>query len=112
MSDRTRVETLRAAAQRLREASHSTTPDRWQLLSYQIVATFDDDCEDITEVALTYGHEANARWIALVGPLLAEPLAAWLESVAALQFGQVPLPDSPIVDHALKVAGVILREAT
>jgi hypothetical protein len=114
MPDRTPAETLRAAAQRLREVAADTSPGRWQTNGYGDYGWY---------VSLgTYGHgvethdsrqgKADAEWIALASPALAEPLAEWLVAVAALQFGIVRLPDSPIVDHALAVAAVILGEAT
>lgn len=129
-TSRTPAETLRAAAAKLRETAVGVTPDRWQLLTYQIVATFDDECEHITEVAFTHGHTGNARWIALVGPLLAEPFAAWLDWAAIqadnhpvdLEYGGHPefrwclacQEDEPAcavtTDRALAVARVILGE--
>jgi hypothetical protein len=107
MTDQTPAETLRAAAQHVREMAQQATPGPWVANGAGVGTDYTDNEPDLI-VAVDAFDPNDAAWMALMHPGLAEPLAAWLESVAALQFGDVPLPDSPIVDHALAAARALL----
>lgn len=69
------------------------------------------------EVARSYAEDgvavsdADWEWMAFASPLLAEPLAAWLESWDGIEIRE----DAPMVDdlrHALNVARAILRSGS
>ncbi|MET8334412.1 hypothetical protein [Streptosporangium canum] len=137
-------EQLRAAAARLRETAENATPGPWQVgngeviglgieqtgrgsFSYtaQLVQVLDDATRDEENYG---GHdlgstEADAAWIALASPMLAEPLAALFDHYAAKYerlsetFGHpVTKPSDRLaegkpelhIDFALAVAHVIL----
>ncbi|WP_395109833.1 hypothetical protein [Actinomadura sp. SCN-SB] len=95
MSDRTPIEELRAAAQRLRDTAADATRGPW--VSHPTITREDgndsawticrpycegtpDGCED--DCGDDFLGEADADWIALMSPVLAESLAAWLDGVA------------------------------
>lgn len=134
MNEKTPVERLRAAAARLRDAAKNATRGPW--LAYPTISPRDDDqawtltrpycgidhsspdeCEaDCGVPVLTTGAEgcendnvleSDARWMELANPLLAEPLAVWLES-AAKEYLTVEWTDCPTAERALAVADVIL----
>ncbi|WP_030506421.1 hypothetical protein [Microbispora rosea] len=86
------VEELRAAANKLRETAKNATPGRWTsehqswagdnaVLSYATNGHAVAVCGE--EIAgADHPASADAAWIALMHPGLAEPLAAWLEESA------------------------------
>ncbi len=108
------VRQLRAAASKLRQLSPAVTPGRWDA----DVFTQDGPWEVGRDVDLNHGPSwqtvltaepsaqagANAQWAALLGPQLAEPLAAWLE--AAARDAESIGPDF----RAVEVARVLLIE--
>jgi hypothetical protein len=61
----TEAEELRAAAAKLRETAANASPGPWSAQDF----------------AFRHGL-ADAAWIALMDPAVAEPLAAWLEETA------------------------------
>jgi hypothetical protein len=99
-TEKTVAEELREAAARLRGESAETTPGPWTRHDTHLdagghtatVLTNRPNLNDIELVAWlpSWSHEpwaakpcwANSRWIALVHPGLAEPLASWLEKAA------------------------------
>ncbi|MFD0902378.1 hypothetical protein [Actinomadura sediminis] len=98
---------LRAAAQKIRDTAKGATPGPWQVgngveigigieqhspgrFSYdallaEVTSENDrindvEDAKDFRSVDITVGSaEADAAWIALASPQIAEPIAAWLE---------------------------------
>jgi hypothetical protein len=81
--------TLKAAAAKLRETAAKATPGPWtaqevpdeayvEIMAGTEVAVAHAVCEH----AATWGAAADADWIALMSPALAEPLAAGLELTA------------------------------
>lgn len=75
---------LRAAASIVRERAAKATPGPW------LEGGYGNYGPTVHDVASTFGIETedsdrgkgNAAWIALANPLLAEPLADWLEETA------------------------------
>lgn len=99
----TPAEELRAAASLLREMAANATPvshtdGRWTAHAGGTVTG------DYT-VAYRCLMQGDAEWIALAGPQIAEPLAAWLEFVAETWAVQ----KRGVRSHALAVARAILR---
>lgn len=142
------ADVLRRAAAKLRETANSATRGPW--VAYPTISTRDDDqawtltrpycaidhgspdeCEpDCGVTVLTTGAEGcendnvfedDARWMELANPLLAEPLASWLEEMAR-QYEMAPCdkPDGVCNGcerrddfvHAFNVAQVILGETS
>jgi hypothetical protein len=113
------AEELRAAAAKLRKTAKNATPGRWTaehqswagdnaVLSYATNGHAVAVCGEEVKGA-DHPASADAAWIALAHPGLAEPLAAWLES-AAKHAGKVvdPANQAIIADQdALAVARVI-----
>ncbi|GII84562.1 hypothetical protein Ssi03_25520 [Sphaerisporangium siamense] len=123
----TPAEELRAAAARLRERAEQATPGPWSVGNDDVIGlgieqtgrgsfTYDAQIarvlEDYERDEENYGNrelgttEGDARWMALVHPGLAEPLAAWLESWDDVNVSE----HGPHLDdwrHALAVARVI-----
>lgn len=104
MSDETPAETLRRASARVRElgeAAHARGPysvegrclcfddedfeDRCdhRESSWRVRTEVPDDPTIISYEVAPLGDEGDARWLALMSPALAEPLAAWLELAAS-----------------------------
>ena len=98
-TEKTIADELRAAAAKLRKLEMSTTPGRWvsgdleEQADYgKQIAVSSDDGALVAEINLRAGDaawrymcteaEADAAWIALASPALAEPLASWLEDFA------------------------------
>jgi hypothetical protein len=99
-TEKTVAEEIREAASRLRGESAETTPGPWRRHDTHLdrgghTATVLTERRELNDVELvawlpSWSHEpwadkpcwANSRWIALVHPGLAEPLAAWLEQAA------------------------------
>lgn len=121
MTARTHAETLRAAAVRLREVAGEATPGPWQVGR----AWPADVC---TEEEMVFGsgfgpdvdlfdvEQRNARWIALMHPGIAEPLALLLTAIAEQADQDTDLGVSARrqrhdYEHPLSIARVILREA-
>lgn len=122
------AEELRAAATKLRETAIGTTPAPWEDHSAEGTAwpiliaggsipgdpTGYRDLvikvhESITDEVMTY---ADAAWIALASPALAEPLAVWLEKVATdheistkAGVGVVISPNNPALAVARAING-------
>lgn len=118
----TPTETLRAAAAKLREIADKATPGPWSRyanLGYAVFSeAFDPDVPDgVGDVTNGSPGEADADWIALMSPAVAEPLAAWLDGCAGEaaamshpgHWGICDEPDS--VQHAIAVARAVLGEA-
>jgi hypothetical protein len=90
----TPAEELRAAATKLRETASKATPGPWEIRDGNKVSSNVVSREDMVidgggwtdgTKAVVYGAAltADAVWIALASPALAEPLAAWLEGITA-----------------------------
>lgn len=120
---------LRAAAAKVREMAAGTTAGPWftsdcELYPRWIISGGPSEGDSIyaTEVARSYHDDdglqvkdADWRWMAFASPLLAEPLAAWLDACADDADGMAPgawnTCDEPSsVRHALKVASAINGE--
>jgi hypothetical protein len=100
MATNTIANKLREAAARLRGESADTTPGPWRRHDTHLntgghTATVLTERQELNGVELvawlpSWSHEpwadrpcwSNSRWIALVHPGLAEPLAVWLEEYA------------------------------
>jgi len=94
MSDRTPIEELRAAATIVRQAAAKATPGPWRIRQGNTISSNIADRDGHMVIdgggwtdgtkTVVYGAalNADAAWIALMSPALAEPLAAWLESEA------------------------------
>jgi len=100
-TEKTVAEELREAASRLRGTVNGTTPGPWRRHDTYLnagghTATVLTDRRNINDTELvawlpSRSHEpwadhpcwANSRWIALVHPGLAEPLASWLKQTAS-----------------------------
>ncbi|SET50975.1 hypothetical protein [Nonomuraea wenchangensis] len=87
-TEKTLAGELREAAARLRESGGNALAGPWESLDNgdRLVAwrnvpgtDFDDDFEYVLDEPL---EKETAEWMALVNPLLAEPLASWLEKTA------------------------------
>lgn len=130
---------LCAAARKIRDTARGTTPGPWGVgngveigigieqhspgrFSYdtllaEVTSENDrindvEDAKDYRGVDLTVGSpEADAAWIALASPVIAEPIAAWLEGAAGAYdaFTESHGPDvaERIVYDALAVARAI-----
>lgn len=81
------VNELRAAAAKLREAKEQTSSlGPWR--NHQMSVHAED-----RPIAMAYQCYADAAWIALMHPGLAEPLAAWLEEAAETVASHQAQPD-------------------
>lgn len=118
---------LRAAAAKLREMADRTIGGPWYTVglpwndrTLYVIAGDEDPhrgmyVADVEHPTLERSgtENANAEWIALANPAIAEPLAAWLEDCAGQaesmpgpgRFGTCDEPGS--VQHALAVARAI-----
>jgi hypothetical protein len=106
MTDQTPAETLRAAAQGLREAAHSAIPGPWAADPDELGRGY--DVWQIDGPHLAFGlRRPDAEWIALTHPGLAEPLAAWLEMEAHMWDLRGNSAEGNTF-HALAVARVVL----
>lgn len=110
---------LREAATQLRELAVEATEGPW---NYDPAYGFGSTAEVVAEnggwivVRGDHAEDSNLRWIAAMSPAVAEPLAAWLESVA-LAREELDRPDLNILseDSALTFARSLLtrdRKAT
>ncbi|MFD9950562.1 hypothetical protein ACFWYW_57460 [Nonomuraea sp. NPDC059023] len=97
---KTIADELKQAARTLRQTADGTTPGRWKPgdleeqpdYSRRIEITADGGSVAEINVSLEAaiwphmcaGAKADAAWIALASPLLAEPLASWLEEAARI----------------------------
>jgi hypothetical protein len=81
MTDQTPAETLRAAAQHVREMAQQATPGPWVANGAGVGTDYTDNEPDLI-VAVDAFDPNDAAWMALMHPGLAEPLAAWLEMEA------------------------------
>lgn len=103
---------LRKAAQTLRETATKAMPGPWEsleggdrLVAWKVGSDgFDDDFDYVVDEPVD--HSGNAEWIALTNPLLAEPLAQWLETEAHMVDIR-GLSAEGQTFHALKVARAI-----
>lgn len=79
----TPADELRKAAAVLRETATKAIPGPWHNLDSgdRIIAAVGDP-SFVYVVDEPMSHAGSAAWIALANPLLAEPLASWLETVA------------------------------
>ncbi|WP_329520537.1 hypothetical protein [Spirillospora sp. NBC_01491] len=82
----TPVDELRAAATRLRETAAKATPGPWKTKGFGEFGWLVVDANPAGRFSVeTEDNEhgrADAVWIALASPVLAEPLADWLEQCA------------------------------
>lgn len=75
---------LRRAAAKLRETAELALPAPWTVIPVPGDRGYDVTAFPSLSVYVAQDlSEYDAEWIALMGPALAEPLAEWLESVAA-----------------------------
>lgn len=124
---------LRAAAARLRDTAAKATPGPWAASEHVEHGFRVATADEAGWVAWTGAYDdepdesrGDAAWIALASPLLAEPLAAWLDQAvkgcdASILAAQQVWPDNPAAreefiaeqtpTEALKVARVILEAA-
>jgi hypothetical protein len=78
---------LRRAAAKLRETAKAATPGPWHpaqpMLADMVTSPLLGHIADCS-VGTGYRHQSleDARWISLVNPSIAEPLALWLEFAA------------------------------
>ncbi len=87
----TPAEELRAAATKLREMAKATVGGIWTTeyldnhecwwVNHRTEEYDSVTCGTVADLE-SVGMEGNAAWIALMGPDKAEPLAAWLDSIA------------------------------
>lgn len=123
-TEKTIAEELREAAVRLRGESAEATPGPWHRHDTHLdtgghTATVMTTRENINDVELvawlpSWSHEpwadspcwSNSRWIALMHPGLAGPLASWLEAEALLWEKRGNSADGHTF-HALAVARVL-----
>jgi hypothetical protein len=116
------ADTLRRAADLLRETAKNATPGPWGVErvhkdSYGIYSysghAFAATVGDLTADPCA---RADADWMAMVSPALAEPLAAWLEGCAGQAESMTHPDDFAICDEpgsvqdALAVARALLGE--
>lgn len=92
----TPAEELRAAAVKLREMAKSATPGPWATADCELYPRWiisegatEGESSYAAEVAKSYHDDdglaisdADWQWMAFASPVLAEPLAAWLEETA------------------------------
>lgn len=111
MPERTPADEISQAAATLREAAAKATEGPW-IAEYSGPTgncVIPHDAQSTREhVAKTqlYHAQADAEWIALMSPVLAEPLAAWLESWDGFDVPE-SAPHSDDWEHALKVSRAI-----
>lgn len=125
MTDRTPAQTLRAAAEKLHEATKGTTPGAWTHDPDRIWNAsphFDQEFVgtpgqyDGTLIIAATGRPedseslANADWIALMQPSVGLVLAQWLDTTATYYRPGVTHPSH--VTAALAVARRLLGEVT
>lgn len=94
---------LRAAAKRLRELAADATPGPWTLYDRGV-------CWEINELDAHDGtslRRGDAHYIAALNPLIAEPLAKWLESEADT-YEEWPSSDNYPCRESVPVAYAIL----
>ena len=117
------VETLREAAQLMRERAEGATAGPWKRFGMAGVAAPDweivderrIECDDCGEPVALLGCVTNgdAEHIAALDPTVALAVADWLDVVVAdttLKCGSYTYPDAGNVpDHALAVARAYLR---
>jgi hypothetical protein len=111
---------LRQAAEKLRETAKHATPGPWSAEESTEYGFRVGTADQKAWVAWTgeYDDEpvesrADARWIALMSPALAGPLADWLESEASYWANVYVGQPMPPRDHlALAVARTILGKET
>lgn len=109
----TLAEELRAAATKLRETAATAHPAPWRPEIDELGRGV--DVRDGQDAHIAFGLTmADAGWLALVHPGLAEPLAAWLESAARKVDGNEYLPPRRHYDpaEALAIARVITGGAS
>lgn len=106
------TEELRAAARLLRETASKATPGPWKTKGFGdfgwLVVDADPAGRFSVETEDNEHGRADAAWIALVSPAVADPLAAWLESVAHELSTAHPDWHPYLTRHALPVARLIL----
>jgi hypothetical protein len=75
---------LRSAAVKLRDTAYGAPSGPWQSLDGgdRLVALTESGRAWTHVLEEPVGHAGTAEWIALASPVLAEPLAAWLEQAA------------------------------
>ena len=135
------AQTLQRAAEKLREAAAKATPGPWENFSTdedgirplwvngpaedpddvhtvrEVVYFTDEMAEAIADIAEPSGivAQADLDWMALASPVIAEPLAVWLESVAVFwPEHQVVTATAAAVrerSHALLIARAVLGES-
>lgn len=105
------VALLREAARLVREHATTATPGPWTTQAFRVGGYVVIEGVDQERVADTMHGDCqvnDARWIALMSPAIAEPLAAWLDEAAS----QVEyLPPRRHSAQALAVARAIVKAA-
>ena len=106
------AETLRAAAAKVRDTASNATPGPWEcdgigdygwtVRDVSPFGTFAIETEDSEQ------GQADAEWIALMSPAVAEPLAAHLERLADMAL----LTGAPVMREALALARKILGRSS
>jgi hypothetical protein len=84
MTDPTPSQTLRAAATRLRELAAKSNPGPWHKTDSGFGVRSSNGTNVVTDEDLQHGGTDDADWIASMSPVVAKPLAAWLEDTARL----------------------------
>lgn len=106
------AETLRAAATKLRETASNTTPGPWQTKGVGdfgwLVVDADPAGRFSVETEDNEHGRADAAWIALMSPQVAEPLAAWLEDEAEGMTIFDPSEHEHVFNYPLALARSIL----
>lgn len=110
-SEKTLSDELRAAARKLREAAADAHGGPWGMADVGIAVISADVQSYGAPCVADRLYEGDARWMVLTNPLLAEPLASWLESWDGVDLREDgPLPDD--FTYALRVARVLNGAAT
>ncbi|MFB4320639.1 hypothetical protein [Actinomadura sp. 21ATH] len=87
----TPIEELRAAAKALRETAAVATPGAREVAHLAGIGQCVRSIPDLRFcVTVERGEEGDAEWIALAPPVIAEPIADWLDGVADVIDGHDP----------------------
>jgi transcriptional regulator GlxA family with amidase domain len=106
------VEVLRAAADRLDQLAESTSPSPWEAPRPNAgLHEVHDSAGNGIATESDFGDlaEADADWIAMLGPQVAPALSAWLrESASIAEYYNDERPHLPAPRHALAFARMVL----
>ena len=105
MADLSPVETLRAAAARLRALATNATPGPWErewaFSTHFVVPSTAGNVAADNVSRLKRHQRGDAEWIALMHPGVAEPLADWLEREAEDLAWHIAAWDHPHKDGSM-----------